>query len=98
MSPTFRPRHSLLALAAAATVALAACGGSDEGSSGSGGSASAGLPKPKIMLEYPANEAEADGLLDAGEDEGRVDELTARVSGSSDDPGFHADPQRGGHQ
>jgi NitT/TauT family transport system substrate-binding protein len=56
MSPTSRPRHALLALATAATVALAACGGSDSDSSGAGGgSASAGLPKPKIMLEYPAN-------------------------------------------
>jgi NitT/TauT family transport system substrate-binding protein len=61
MNPRIRPRHSLLALATAATVALAACGGSsgsdDQGSSASTGSSSAGgAPvKAKIMLEYPAN-------------------------------------------
>jgi len=60
MSSRIRSRHSLLALAAAAAVALSACGGSDSDESastaGSGGSApSAEIPKPKIMLEYPAN-------------------------------------------
>ncbi|MDN5763086.1 MAG: hypothetical protein L0H41_12315, partial [Microlunatus sp.] len=44
------------------------------------------LHHPEVSLaEYPANAAEADGLMDAGEDEGRVDELHARVAGVSDD-------------
>ena len=44
------------------------------------------LHHPEVALaEYPANEAEADGLLDAGEDQGRVGELRARVQGDSED-------------
>jgi cytochrome c oxidase subunit I len=44
------------------------------------------LHHPEVALaEYPANEAGPDGLLDAGEDTGRVEELRARVDGSSED-------------
>lgn len=61
MSSRTLTRHSLLALAAAATVALSACGGSsdsdsgDSASTGASGSTSAKPVKAKIMLEYPAN-------------------------------------------
>ena len=37
------------------------------------------------LAEYPANDADADSLIDAGEDEGRVDELRSRVKGQSED-------------
>ena len=44
------------------------------------------LHHPEVALaEYPANDAPADGLVDAGDDTGRVDELKARVGGQSDD-------------
>jgi cytochrome c oxidase subunit 1 len=44
------------------------------------------LHHPEVALaEYPANEAEEDSLIDAGEDYGRVGELRARVAGESDD-------------
>jgi cytochrome c oxidase subunit 1 len=44
------------------------------------------LHHPEVSLaEYGANEADENGLADAGEDEGRVDELKDRVHGSSDD-------------
>ena len=44
------------------------------------------LHHPEVALaEYPANDADADSLIDAGEDEGRVDELRSRVKGQSED-------------
>jgi cytochrome c oxidase subunit 1 len=48
------------------------------------------LHHPEVALEeYPANDADADGLVDVGDDEGRVDELHQRadqVSDTSEDP------------
>jgi len=44
------------------------------------------LHHPEVALaEYGANEEEADGLMDAGDDTGRVGELESRVAGRSDD-------------
>jgi cytochrome c oxidase subunit 1 len=44
------------------------------------------LHHPEVALaEYGANEADEDGLADAGEDQGRAEELRARAGGRSDD-------------
>ena len=43
------------------------------------------LHHPEVaLLEYPANDADADGLVDAGDDEGRVEELHQRIDQVSD--------------
>jgi cytochrome c oxidase subunit 1 len=52
------------------------------------------LHHPEVSLsEYGDNDAKKDGLIDAGEDEGRVEELRARTSGRSADVVGESDVQ-----